>query len=78
MKCSMDMLFTLVRLYKSKEIFWNPHNPEYHQEDKLNDAWQELATELSTVTKKPVLALECKKSMDALFSALQELSDRKV
>ncbi|XP_076766448.1 uncharacterized protein LOC143433171 [Xylocopa sonorina] len=71
MEWSKDMGYTLVRLYRNKEIIWNPQNPEYHQKDKRNDAWQELATELSAVIKKPVSALECKRKMDAILSSFR-------
>ncbi|KOC59506.1 hypothetical protein WH47_09028 [Habropoda laboriosa] len=65
------MGFALVNVYKKKEVLWNPQHCEYHQKNKRNDSWQEVADELSAIIQKPVPALECKRKMDTFLSSFR-------
>ncbi|CAK9820685.1 hypothetical protein ANTPLA_LOCUS10770 [Anthophora plagiata] len=71
MDWTRDMGFALVNVYKNKEVLWNPQHCEYHQKNKRNDSWQEVADELSAIIKKPVPALECKRKMDTFLSSFR-------
>ncbi|XP_076672884.1 uncharacterized protein LOC143371522 isoform X2 [Andrena cerasifolii] len=71
MEWTKEMCLTLVRLYKSKDAFWNPQNPEHYIKSKRNDAWNDVAEQLSASANKPLTMIDCKKKMECILSSFR-------
>lgn len=71
MEWSRDMAKALVRLYKEKDCLWNPQNQDHYQKSKRNDAWTEIAAELTVLYDNLVSINDCKKKMDCILSSFR-------
>jgi hypothetical protein len=55
----------IYRIYKRKEIIWDPTHPMHFNNIKKQDAWEELGKEMNRPVDK------CRKKMENLLSSLR-------
>jgi len=65
MEWTQENVIEFIKLYKRKEIIWNPKHPMHFDKIRKQDAWEELGKEVN----RPVD--ECKKKMVNLLSSLR-------
>ena len=65
MEWTQESAIKLIKLYKRKEIIWDPKHPMHFNKIRKQDAWEELGKEMN----RPID--ECKKKMQNLLSSLR-------
>jgi len=63
MEWTQESGIELIKIYKRKEIIWDPKHSMHFNKIRKQDAWQELVKEMN----RPVD--ECKKKMENLLSS---------
>nr|XP_034192516.1 uncharacterized protein LOC117609875 [Osmia lignaria] len=65
MDFSKAEILTLIEVYRSKSVLWDPKNCDYFNKLKKEDAWEELSAEI----EKPKAI--CKKKIEYLLAGLR-------
>lgn len=58
-----------VKMYRDKDVLWDPENKSHFNKKTKSDAWNEIAAEFSRHVSNEVSANECKKKMSSLLAA---------
>jgi len=66
MEWTQESVIELIKLYKRKEIIWDPKHPMHFNKIRKQGAWEELRKEMN----RPVD--ESKKKMENLLSSLRQ------
>ncbi|XP_025196112.1 uncharacterized protein LOC112595201 [Melanaphis sacchari] len=64
-----ENVLKLIEVYRSKEIIWNPMNKNHFNKILKNDAWNEIASELSDHISTTITANECKTKIVTILAA---------
>lgn len=64
-----ENVLEFIKMYRDKDILWDPENKSRFNEISKNDAWNEIAAEFSRHVSNEVTVNECKKKMSSLLAA---------
>jgi len=64
-----ENVLKLIEIYRSKEIIWNPANKNHFNKILKNDAWNEIASELSDNIATAFTPNDCKNKMVSINAA---------
>lgn len=64
-----ENVLKLIEIYRSKEIIWNPTNKNHFNKILKNDAWNEIASELSDHISTAITSNDCRNKMVSIHAA---------
>lgn len=64
-----ENVLKLIEIYRSKEIIWNPTNKNNFNKILKNDAWNEIASELSDHISTAITLNDCRNKMVSIHAA---------
>lgn len=65
-----ENVLKLIEIYRSKEIIWNPTNKNHFNKILKNDAWNEIASELSDhILSTAITSNDCRNKMVSIHAA---------
>jgi hypothetical protein len=71
MEWSKELTLKFIEIYQRCEVIWNPKHKDHFNKLRKNDAWNQIAIDISEHASLEISADECRKKMQTLLSSFR-------